>query len=146
MNMPGSGSKASVMPACSAWWSRGSSACASRSIPASSVDRIGSAPGPERDAFGLEHLGQVDGAAKEVEADRAAGGVGVHQGRVVLHVRVEQIARTGLDDRAPSHGDRGPTEPQSSTRSTDPRTGRVGVKGDRCSIPGSANVRRRRRS
>ena len=98
MNMPGSGSKARVMPACSAWLSSGSSARASRSIRASSSIGIGSAAGPERDAFGVEGLGQIDGTAEEVEADRAAGGIGVHQGRIVLHARVEQVARPGLDD------------------------------------------------
>ena len=62
------------------------------------VNGIGSTPGPKRDTFGLEDLGQVDGAAKKVEPDGAARGVGVHEGWVVLHPRVEQIARTGLDD------------------------------------------------
>ena len=79
-------------------------------------------------------IGQVDGAAEEIDPDRAAGRVGVHERRVVLQARVEQISRTGLDRPAPGHGGQGRSGPRDLTA----ENGRVfvgversGVEGDR---------------
>ena len=58
--------------------------------------------GPERDAFRVQCARNVDGPAQEVGTDGPAGGVGVHQGRVVLETRIEQVPCTRLDDPAHS--------------------------------------------
>ena len=98
MNIPGSGSKASGMPTRLGPLEHGRQG---RGQPVHRLvlgDRVGEDARPERDALRLQFAGQVDGPAEEIDPDGPAGRVGVHQGRVVLVSRVEQVACTRLDD------------------------------------------------
>ena len=54
--------------------------------------------GPETDALSLEFVRDVDGAAEEFEPDLSA--VGANQSGIMFLLRIEQIARAGLDDDA----------------------------------------------
>src|SRR5271166_1262447 len=54
--------------------------------------------GPERDALRVKCASDVDGPAQKVGPDGPAAGIRVHQGRVVLEPRVEQVPPPGLDN------------------------------------------------